>query len=106
MHGQAAHAPEVMDAELLHALRRKLGRGELSEAHADRLVTLIQRAPIERVSHEPLVRIAWRLRNNVSAYDALYVALAQRLSAPLVTADARLAGAPGLGVPVTLVPSR
>lgn len=50
--------------------------------------------PIERVSHRPLMERCWRLRANVTVYDAVYVALAEILDAPLVTADSRLAAAP------------
>ncbi|MBA2239982.1 MAG: PIN domain-containing protein [Solirubrobacterales bacterium] len=46
----------------------------------------------------------WQLRENLSAYDATYVALAEALGCPLITADARLSRAPGLRCPVTVVP--
>jgi predicted nucleic acid-binding protein len=46
----------------------------------------------------------WQLRDNLSAYDATYVALAEQLGCALLTADQRLAGAPGLRCPITVVP--
>jgi predicted nucleic acid-binding protein len=61
-------------------------------------------APIERISHTPLLRDARARTANLSAYDAVYVALAAALGCGLVTADARLAGAPRLNVAVTLLP--
>lgn len=59
-------------------------------------------APVRRFATAPLVTSVWSLRDNVTAYDACYVALARRLDCPLVTLDARLARAPGLGVEVVV----
>jgi len=58
---------------------------------------------VERFPHGTLARAAWRLRHSMSYYDALYVALATRLGAPLLTMDKRLANAPGLPCSVELV---
>lgn len=58
---------------------------------------------IERVGHGSLLGRAWELRDNLSFYDALYVALAERLDAPLITFDARLAAAPGHAAEVVLL---
>ncbi len=63
----------------------------------------LARAPIRRLPVPPLLEEAWSLRDNVSQRDALYVVLARRLEASLLTADARLARVPRLGVPVTVV---
>jgi len=71
------HAPELIDAEVLSVLRRHPVRD--------------------------LCKRAWQLRANLSAYDALYAALAERIAAPLLTADARLARAPGMGCSVVLL---
>lgn len=59
--------------------------------------------PIERLPIAPLLLDAWGLRHNLNSYDSLYVALARRLDCPLITADRRLAAAPGLGVPLIVV---
>jgi predicted nucleic acid-binding protein len=67
-------------------------------------ITELARAPIVRAPLPPLLRDAWALRANVSLRDALYVALARRLDTVIVTADARLARAGGIGVSVVLVP--
>jgi predicted nucleic acid-binding protein len=61
-------------------------------------------APIERVPHEGLLHEAWRRSAALSGYDALYVALAAQLGVGLLTTDQRLANAPQLGVPVTVIP--
>ncbi|MGI8730651.1 MAG: type II toxin-antitoxin system VapC family toxin [Solirubrobacteraceae bacterium] len=95
-------APHLIDIELLHALRRLVAREELSreraqDARADFADLLIVRHP-----HAPLADRIWALRENLTAYDATYVALAEALEAPLVTCDARLAGAPGVWASIEL----
>jgi predicted nucleic acid-binding protein len=59
--------------------------------------------PLPRVSHRPLLPRCWSLRENVTVYDASYVALAEQLDTTLVTADARLSKAPGLRCPVEVM---
>ncbi len=88
--------PHLIDAEVGHALRAGVRRGELSVSAASGALDELARLPIERAPHVDLARTAWDLRHNVSYYDALYVALAAAFDAPLVTLDARLAAAPGL----------
>lgn len=95
--GARLHAPHLIDAEVGNVLRRHAISGLVSavEADAGRLVgiSLVAR----RYPHlGALSEDAWTLRHNLSFYDALYVALAARLSIPLLTADQRLANAPGL----------
>ena len=94
-------APELLDAEVLSALRQETLRGRISEAEAVTALERLNDLPVERVSHQPYIRDAWELRHNVSAYDALYVAVARIYGATLLTADGRLARAPGL--PITLL---
>jgi predicted nucleic acid-binding protein len=97
-------APAHLDAEVLQALRSLAAAGVLGDAAADQAVADLTRLPIARVPLDlGLLATAWNLRDNVTAYDALYVALARALQCELITADRRLAGAPGLGVPVTVV---
>ena len=87
-------APELIDAEVMHALRRRwlFGLIPLSAAQAglDRLASW----HLRRLSHRPLIELAWKYRHNVSAYDALYVAAAEALAIPLLTADGPLTRAP------------
>jgi predicted nucleic acid-binding protein len=99
------HVPHLIDAEVAQALRRLVAAGRLS-AHAGRglLTTWAALALVRHPLHALLPRI-WALRENVSAYDATYVALAEALGCALVTADARLARAPGATCPVTVVSS-
>ena len=93
-------APEMLDAEALSALRQRVQGEYITEETALRALDKLADWPVERVPHRNLTRPAWALRHNVSAYDALYVALAQIHGATLITVDAKLARAPGLGVPV------
>jgi predicted nucleic acid-binding protein len=95
---EVCHAPHLIDAEVGNVLRRRVLRGDLAAADAGRLLHLA--GPLVDHRHQmtgALARAAWALRNNVSFYDGLYVALATALAAPLVTADQRLSMAPGLG---------
>jgi predicted nucleic acid-binding protein len=84
-------APHLIDAEVGHALRRHVHRGQMEPQRAADALWEIDKLPIERVEHELLVHVAWDLRDNVSFYDGLYVALALMLGEPLLTFDARLA---------------
>ncbi len=87
------YAPELIDVEYASALRRFVSRRELSTVDASRYVETWASAPLRRSRHLPLLPRIWELRDNISSYDAAYVALAERLRAPLVTADRRLARA-------------
>jgi predicted nucleic acid-binding protein len=84
-------APHLIDAEIGQALRRRVRSGDLDPGVAGEAIWEIDELPIERVEHELLVHVAWALRDNVSFYDGLYVALAMMLGEPLLTFDARLA---------------
>jgi predicted nucleic acid-binding protein len=96
-------APELIDAELLSVLRRLVLADKLPEGHALQALATAERMGLRRHPSRCLWPRAWELRTNLSAYDALYVALAERLNAPLLTADARLARAPGLRCSVELL---
>lgn len=101
---EICHAPHLIDAELGNVLRRHVLRGELTADDAEALLHLSESLVDHR--HQMtglLVAAAWRLRENVTFYDGLYVALAAALRTPLLTADERLSKAPGLRCPVELV---
>ncbi|HPU14392.1 MAG TPA: type II toxin-antitoxin system VapC family toxin [Aeromicrobium sp.] len=87
------YAPELLDIEVMSVLRRLNRAGEVGDEQANALLLALIDFPAVRVAHLPLLRTAWSMRENVSAYDASYVALAMRLPATLVTADSRLARA-------------
>ena len=88
-------APHLIDVELLHALRRQVRLGELGIDRATDIRADLADLALTRYPHEPLNDRIWELRENLTAYDASFVALAEILDAPLVTCDAALAAAPG-----------
>jgi predicted nucleic acid-binding protein len=104
--GETVHVPHVFDLEVVAAIRRHTLRGLVTEPRAQRALRALDDLRATRYSHVPLRRRIWELRENVTPYDAAYVALAEGLRAPLVTVDARLAGAAKAGVEVELHPSR
>ena len=88
---EALHAPHLIDLEIAHVLRRHCAARKLTEQEAREALAVFLGLPVERHPHEPFLLRIWELRNNFTAYDAAYVALAEMLRAPLLTADARLA---------------
>ena len=100
------HAPHLIDTEVLHALRRMLRRGQISDDRAHDARTDFADLTLVRYPHEPLNDRVWELRENLTAYDATFVALAEALDVPLVTCDARLAAAPGHRAAVELYVTR
>ncbi len=97
------HIPHLADIEIAQALRRYVRDGELDVASAASAIENLQELDLERYSHEPLLARVWALRNNLTAYDAVYVALAELLNTTLLTCDGRLARAPGLARRVELI---
>jgi predicted nucleic acid-binding protein len=95
LRGEVLAAPDLLRIEVLSVIRRGLLVGKLSLAQADNAVRDTLDLPITVYPSAPLLRRAWSLRSNVTAYDGCYVALAEGLACPLLTADLRLANAPG-----------
>lgn len=93
--GETLHAPHLFHVEVLHALRRHALRGLLSPARGVEALEDLLDVDVALYPHAPLAVRIWELRENVTAYDAAYVALAEALDAPLITSDARLARASG-----------
>jgi predicted nucleic acid-binding protein len=85
-------APHLLDVEVLQVLRKLVRLGEVDEHDAAAAIERLALAPIFRFEHGPLADRIWALRENLTAYDAAYVALAEHFHAPLVTCDAKLAG--------------
>jgi predicted nucleic acid-binding protein len=97
------HGPHLLDVEVTSALRRLAFRGEIPENLADAAIRQLGQLDITRFPHTPFLDRVWELRHAVSPYDAVYVALAEAVGAPLVTAGARLAATPALEVDVELL---
>jgi predicted nucleic acid-binding protein len=91
------------EVEVAQVVRRYVMRGDLSPADGGALVELFAAFPVARYPHQPLLSRMWELRDNLTAYDAAYVALAEALGAAVVTRGARLAAAPGVAAAVEVV---
>ena len=105
LRADALSSPHLVDPEVAHALRAQVGRGELDAGAAQRALERWARLGIDRLPATGLLPRIWELRDNLSAYDATYVSAAEALGCALVTADSRLAGAPGVRCAVTVVRS-
>jgi len=92
--GETLHAPQLLDLEVTQALRRLSQQGIVSGTRADEAVRDLLDLRVTRYPHLVLPRI-WHLRHNFSAYDAAYIVLSEKLDAPLITRDGRLASASG-----------
>lgn len=95
LHGETLVAPELIDLEVASVIRRQCSAGHLDARRAELALTDLVELPLRRVPHRALLERCWALRENLTVYDASYVAVAEALATVLLTADARLAGAPG-----------
>jgi len=93
--GESVHVPHLLDIEVLSALRRHTLRGILSPERSAIALQDLWNIRMTRYPHIALLHRIWGLRDNLTAYDAAYIALAEALDAPLITVDGRLAQAPG-----------
>ena len=91
--GRTLHAPHLVDIEAASAFRRLAAAGEIDAERGRTMLALLADLPVRRYAHGALMPRVWDLRANVTAYDAVYVALAEVLGAPLLTRDAKLARA-------------
>lgn len=89
------HAPHLLDVEVVQALRRLVRVGDVLSERAEEALDDLVGLAIHRHSHVELLGRAWELRDNLTAYDAMYVALAEAIDAPLVTCDGPLGDTPG-----------
>ena len=101
-HSETLHAPYLLDLEVTQVLRRLALQGVLSARRADEAVRDLLDVRITRYPHLVLLPRIWQLRHNLSAYDAAYIVLAEKLGAALVTRDGRLASASGHAASVEL----
>ncbi len=101
---QTLHAPELVGVELISVLRRLTRTGEIAARDARQALVDFDDLGVEFYEHSPLLHRAFELREAVNADDAVYVALAEAMSVPLLTCDARLAGSNGHMAVIHLVP--
>lgn len=101
--GDSIHAPHLLDLEVAQVLRRRAASRAISIERCRDAFEDLSRLRLFRHPHNFLLSRAWELRHNLSAYDAIYVALAEFLKAPLLTRDRRMANAPGHHAQIELV---
>ena len=101
--GDTLHAPHLIDIEVAQVLRRYAATGQIEPGRCREALSDLADFPLHRYPHDVLLPRVWELRHNLTAYDAVYVALAEVLDAPLLTRDRRLATAAGHRARVDLV---
>jgi predicted nucleic acid-binding protein len=92
---ETLHAPHLLDVEVAQVIRRYAASGELDQERGRAVLADLGDFPVRRYPHGFLLPRVWELRNNLTAYDAVYVALAEALDAPLLTRDRRLVATAG-----------
>jgi predicted nucleic acid-binding protein len=103
LRGEQLAAPELIDLEVVSTFRRAARAGKLDGRRSAQALTDLAALPLRRVPHLPLLARVWELRDNISAYDASYVALAEALGTVLVTADGRVERAAGIRCEVAVL---
>lgn len=101
--GRDLVAPEIVDLEVLQALRRLVHREDITGQRAEAALDVFRHMPIDRFGHGLLHTRIWSLRHNLTAYDAAYFALAELLEAPLWTRDRKFLSVPGHRVRVDIL---
>jgi predicted nucleic acid-binding protein len=104
LRSEQLHAPYLIDSEIANVIRRHVRAGMLDATVGWLALDTWRRLGVRRYAVISLLDRIWELRENLSAYDASYVTLAEAIGCPLVTADARLSHAPGMRCPITVVP--
>jgi predicted nucleic acid-binding protein len=103
LRGEQLVASELIDLEVVSTLRRAARAKRLGQRRSAQALTDLAALPLRRVPHLPLLGRVWELRDNLSAYDASYVALAEALSTVLVTADGRIKRATGINCEIVVL---
>jgi predicted nucleic acid-binding protein len=88
-------APHLIDLEVAQVVRRYTRAGDITQERGREALEDLSTFPLTRYRHDLLIQRIWELRDNLTAYDAAYVVLAEALAAPLITCDGRLAAASG-----------
>ena len=106
LRGEALAAPSLVDLEVVSVWRGLARGGHLDARRAHLALDDLQAIPIQRVDHTALLERCWELRDNLTTYDAAYVALAEALQVTLLTGDQRLARAPGPNCPIEVIKAK
>lgn len=103
LRSEAVIGPDLLRIEVTSVLRRHANSGQLTSEQADAAISDLLAFPITVFPTAPLLRRVWELRANLTAYDCCYVALAEAANSVLLTADRRLANAPGPRCPIEVL---
>lgn len=103
LRGEHLAAPDLLGVEVMAVIRRQLQVGTIDLTQAEQAMTDLLDLPMTVYPTAPLLLRGWQLRDNLTAYDACYIALAETLGRSLLTADARLARAPGTRCPIEVI---
>jgi predicted nucleic acid-binding protein len=103
LRGERIVLPELADLEVASVLRRQMKAAALDARRAWLALGDLAALPARRAPHRPLLPRCWELRENLTVYDAVYVALAELMRATLLTGDRRLAKAPGPRCPIEVI---
>jgi predicted nucleic acid-binding protein len=95
LRGEQLAAPELLDVEVASVLRRQVRLGAAAPRRAELALADLAATPVARAPHQPLLGRCWELRDNLTIYDATYIALAEALGVDFLTGDVRLANATG-----------
>lgn len=93
--GKEFHSPHLIDVEVTQGLRRLVRSGEVSASRAAEAIEDLGDLDLHRHAHLDLLARAWQIRENVTAYEAMYVVLAEALDATMITCDSPLPRSPG-----------
>lgn len=103
LRGEELAAPSLIDLEVVSVWRGLARGGQLHARRVAYALDDLRALPLQRVDHGPLIMRCWELRENLTVYDASYIALAEALQATLLTGDRRIARAPGPTCPIEVV---
>jgi len=102
LHGERLTVPELADLEVASVLRRQMRAGLLDARRARLALEDLAALPARRAPHRSLLRRCWELRENLTIYDAAFIALAEAMNTTLLTGDQNLARAPGPQCPIEI----
>ena len=101
--GESLHAPHLLDLEVVQVIRRYCTAGDMDPERGQQALDDLKDLPLTRYRHDLFLNRIWDLRYNMTAYDAIYVVLAEILPATFLTRDTRLASAPGHSATIELI---